>query len=139
MISIDCCVLFFNFLDFIGWRSHHCQTLKRTWIGMIDGFEVAASKHKYLIVFYKKCIETFSKDFLDWQNKTTGFHCDMIYGLAHQTAQRTQSAAYVIGQRGPTTFDLRATLRKRNNLRATSNKFVYKTTDSQDLNLKLGR
>jgi len=30
-------------------------------------------------------------------------------------------------QRGPTAFDFRAILQKRNNSRATSNKMVYKT------------
>jgi len=37
---------------------------------------------------------------------------------------------------GPTTFDLRAILQKRDNLRATSNKMIYKTTCSQHLKLK---
>jgi len=41
-----------------------------------------------------------------------------------------------IEQRGPTTFDLRAILQKRDNLWATSNKIMYKTKDSQDLKLK---
>jgi len=42
-------------------------------------------------------------------------------------------------QRGPATFYLRAILRKRDNSRATSNKIMYKTTDSQHLKLKNGR
>jgi len=33
-------------------------------------------------------------------------------------------------QRGPTTFDLQAISQKRDNSRATSNKMMYKTTDS---------
>jgi len=33
-------------------------------------------------------------------------------------------------QHGPTTFDLRAILQKRDNSRATFNKMMYKTTDS---------
>jgi len=37
----------------------------------------------------------------------------------------------VITQRGPTSFTLRAVLQKRDNLRATSNKMMYKTTCSQ--------
>jgi len=41
-----------------------------------------------------------------------------------------------IGQRGPTTFDLRAILQKRDNLWVASNKNMYKTTDSQHLKLK---
>jgi len=42
----------------------------------------------------------------------------------------------VITRRGPTSFNLRAILQKRENLRATSNKMMYehKTTCSQDLN-----
>jgi len=39
-------------------------------------------------------------------------------------------------QRGPTTFDLQAISQKRDNSRATSNKMMYKTTDSKYLNLK---
>jgi len=39
-------------------------------------------------------------------------------------------------QRGPTTFDLQAILQNRDNPRATSNKMMYKTTDSQHLKLK---
>jgi len=39
-------------------------------------------------------------------------------------------------QRGPTTLGLRIILRKRENSRATSNKMMYKTTDSQNLKLK---
>jgi len=39
-------------------------------------------------------------------------------------------------QRGPTTFDLQAILQKRDNSRATSNKTMYKTTDSKYLKLK---
>ena len=42
-----------------------------------------------------------------------------------------------VEQRGPTKFDLRANLQKRENLRATSNKMMCKTTDSQDLKLKM--
>jgi len=38
-------------------------------------------------------------------------------------------------QRGPTTFDLRVILQKRDNFPATSNKIMYKTIDSQDLRL----
>jgi len=41
-----------------------------------------------------------------------------------------------LDQRGPTTFDQRAILQKCDNSRATSNKMMYKTTDSQDLKLK---
>ena len=40
-------------------------------------------------------------------------------------------------QRGPTSFDLRAILQKRENLRAISNKAMFKTTVSQDLKLKM--
>ena len=40
---------------------------------------------------------------------------------------------------GPTGFGLWAILQKRKNLRATSNRMMYKTTDSQDLKLKKGR
>ena len=39
-------------------------------------------------------------------------------------------------QRGPTRFGLRTILTKRDNLRATSNKTMCKTTDSQALKLK---
>jgi len=42
-------------------------------------------------------------------------------------------------QRGPTAFDLRAILQKRDNLRVTSNKVMHKTAVSQDLKLKKGR
>jgi len=41
-------------------------------------------------------------------------------------------------QRGPTTFYLRAILQKRDNLRAVSNKMMYKTTDSQHRKMKKG-
>jgi len=41
-----------------------------------------------------------------------------------------------LSERGPTTFDLPAILQKRYNLRETSNKMIYETTDSQDLKLK---
>ena len=36
-------------------------------------------------------------------------------------------------RRGPTTFSLRGILQKHDNSRATSNKMMYKTTDSQDI------
>jgi len=39
-------------------------------------------------------------------------------------------------QSGPTTFDLRAVSQKRDNSRDTSNKMMYKTTDSKSLKLK---
>jgi len=39
-------------------------------------------------------------------------------------------------QRGPTASDLRTILQKRDNSRATSNKMMYKTPDSQHLKLK---
>jgi len=44
----------------------------------------------------------------------------------------------MLGQRGPTSFNLRAILQKRDNLRAASNRMMYefKTTCSQDLRLK---
>jgi len=42
-------------------------------------------------------------------------------------------------QRGPTTFYLRAILQKRDNLRAISNKMMYKTTGSQRRKMKKGR
>jgi len=38
-------------------------------------------------------------------------------------------------QRGPTTFYVRAILQKRDNLRATFNKMMFKTTDPQHLKL----
>jgi len=41
--------------------------------------------------------------------------------------------------RGPTTFYLRAILQKRDNLRAISNKMMYKTTGSQRRKMKKGR
>jgi len=41
-----------------------------------------------------------------------------------------------VAQRRSTTFDLRAILQERGNLRATSNKMMYKTRDSQVLKLK---
>jgi len=44
---------------------------------------------------------------------------------------------YHVAQRSPTRFDLRAILQKRENLRATSNKMMCKTTDLQDLKLKM--
>jgi len=46
--------------------------------------------------------------------------------------------ANVLRQRGPTALDLRAIIQKRDldNLRATFNKIMYKTTDSLELNLK---
>jgi len=40
-------------------------------------------------------------------------------------------------QRGPTTFNLWDILQKRDNSRATSNKMMCETTDSQDLKLKM--
>jgi len=39
-------------------------------------------------------------------------------------------------QRGPTTFDLQAISQKPDNSQATSNKMMYKTTDSKYLKLK---
>jgi len=39
-------------------------------------------------------------------------------------------------QRGPTTFGLQAISQKRDDSRATSNKIMYKTTDSKYLKLK---
>jgi len=44
-----------------------------------------------------------------------------------------------VSPHGPTTFDLRTILQKRDNLRANSNKFMHETTDSQDLKLEKGR
>jgi len=44
--------------------------------------------------------------------------------------------AKTLNQRGPTTFALRAILQKRDNLRVTSNKMMYKTRCSQDLKWK---
>jgi len=41
-----------------------------------------------------------------------------------------------VGQGGPPGFDMRAILQKRENLRATSNKMMCETTDSQDLKFK---
>jgi len=41
-----------------------------------------------------------------------------------------------IVQRSPTSFDLRAILQKRDNLRSDPKKIMYKTTGSQDLKLK---
>jgi len=46
---------------------------------------------------------------------------------------------YCLVQRGPTIFDMQAILPKRDGMRATSNKMMYKTTDSQHLKLKKGR
>jgi len=45
-------------------------------------------------------------------------------------------ASNKLSQRGPTTFVLWAILQKRDNSRATSNKIMYKTTNSQQLKLK---
>jgi len=45
---------------------------------------------------------------------------------------------HCLEQRGPTAFGLRAILHKRDKLRVTSNKIMYKTIDSQDLKLKKG-
>ena len=39
----------------------------------------------------------------------------------------------VLYQHGPTAFDLQAILQKRDDSRSTSNKLVYKTTNSQSL------
>ena len=46
---------------------------------------------------------------------------------------------YTADQRGPTAFALQAILQKRDNSRATSNKMMYKATESQHLKLKKGR
>jgi len=43
---------------------------------------------------------------------------------------------WIAFQRWPTTFYLRAILQKRYNLRATFNKMMHKTTDSQHVKLK---
>jgi len=65
-----------------------------------------------------------------------------FYGLRGRQTQGPPRAAHTLAtplclsQRGPTTFDLRAILQKRDNLRATSNKIMCNTTDSQDLKLK---
>jgi len=42
--------------------------------------------------------------------------------------------SYSSQQRGQAVFDLQAISQKRKNLRATSNKIMYKTTDLQDVN-----
>jgi len=42
----------------------------------------------------------------------------------------------ILIQRGPTTFDFQAISQKRENSRATSNKMMYKTTDSKYSKLK---
>ena len=44
----------------------------------------------------------------------------------------------LLRQRGPTTFDLRTILQRRQNLWATSNKMMYKTTDSQYIKTEKG-
>ena len=54
-----------------------------------------------------------------------GHHCDI-----------TRNEAKCIAQRGPTAFDLRAILQKRDNLRAKSTKLCIKHQGSQDLKLK---
>jgi len=40
---------------------------------------------------------------------------------------------YFLFHRGPTTFDLQVALQKRDNLRGSSNKWMYEATDSQGL------
>jgi len=60
-----------------------------------------------------------------------------IFGLiGHQSRDITRNEAKCIAQRGPTAFDLRAILQKRDNLRATSTKWCMKQQGSQDLKLK---
>jgi len=49
-----------------------------------------------------------------------------------------KTSGHVLPQRSPTTCGLRAILQKPDNSRATSNKMMYETTDSQDLKLKTG-
>jgi len=44
-----------------------------------------------------------------------------------------------VDKRGPAAFDLRANFQKRDNLRASFKKTMYKTTDSQDLKVKKER
>jgi len=46
--------------------------------------------------------------------------------------------SHPIGQPGPTTLHLRANLQNCDNSRATSNKMMYKTTDSRHSKLKNG-
>jgi len=46
---------------------------------------------------------------------------------------------FILEQRGPTTFHLRAILQKRDNSWATTKKMMYETTDLQHLKLKKGR
>jgi len=46
---------------------------------------------------------------------------------------------HVLVQRGPTTSELRTSLQNRDNSRATTDKMMYKATDSQDLKPKKGR
>jgi len=69
----------------------------------------------------------------DIKDDIEGPHLDF---LGAPTAFHT---ALELGQRGPTTFDLRVILLKRDNLRPTSNKMMYKTKHSQHLKLKKGR
>jgi len=49
------------------------------------------------------------------------------------------STLHTSGQHGPTTFDLQAILQKHDNLKATSNKMMCKTTDSHHLKLEKRR
>ena len=60
---------------------------------------------------------------------------------ASNSSSKTKEARCVtfcddFDQHGPATSYLRAVLQRRDNTRATSNKMMYETTDSQDLKLK---
>ena len=69
--------------------------------------------------------------FLPNYNPTTSQHAEKIREMI--VNPDADGYAKTLNQRGPTTFALRAILQKRDNLRVTSNKMMYKTRCSQDL------
>jgi len=63
----------------------------------------------------------------------------MSFGLVGRHCRDiTKNEAKCVAQRGPTAFDLRAILQKRDNVRATSTKWCIKQQGSQDLKRKKG-
>ena len=71
-----------------------------------------------------------------WQKRTEQNVSQRHLRLNHRVTDTALVPSSAMVQRGPTTFYLRAILQRRDNSRATSNKMMYETTDSQDLKLK---
>lgn len=63
-------------------------------------------------------------------------HSRVVWDAQHMKHFVLRYVSCNLEQRGPTAFDLWAMLKKRDNLRVTSNKTMCERTDSQDVNQK---